>query len=157
MWLILIFLAVPILEIALFIQVGGLIGLWPTLAIIVLTALGGTALMRAEGIRALRDLRLRLDRGGNPVGPIANGAVILVAGVLLVSPGFFTDTIGLLLLVPPIRAWVIAWAGKRIVIKAANRTTRPRGVQEAIVADYEVLDDEPRNPGGRSGWTRPEG
>ena len=90
-WLFLIFLGVPIIEIALFIKVGGAIGLLPTLAIVILTAIAGTALMRRQGLKALDQLRASLEQGGDPVGPIAHGALILVAGVLLLTPGFFTD------------------------------------------------------------------
>lgn len=158
LWLFLAFVAVPIVEIALFIQVGGLIGLWPTLAIIVLTAFAGTALMRVQGLQTLRELGAALERGGNPVGHIAHGALILIAGVLLLTPGFFTDTLGLVLLVPAIRARLIRWAGKRVIVETAT-AARPRqrasGGSEPIEVDYEVLD-EPSAGGPRdSGWTRP--
>jgi UPF0716 protein FxsA len=163
-WLFLIFLGVPILEIALFIQVGGLIGLWPTLAIVVLTAVAGTALMRLQGMSALERLRKSIAEGGDPVGPIAHGALILAAGMLLLTPGFFTDSIGLLLLVPAVRERVIAWGAARLTVRAASFASapaprRPGGTGATIDADYEVLDAErePEDPPPeqrRSGWTR---
>ncbi len=157
MWLLVAFIAVPILEIALFIQVGGLIGLWPTLAIVILTALAGTALMRVQGLQALRRLQTAVERGENPVGPIAHGALILVAGVLLLTPGFFTDAVGLALLLPPVRAALIAWGASKVTVQAAGFARKPGARQpppDTIDVDYEVIDDAPERR-GESGWTRP--
>jgi UPF0716 protein FxsA len=167
MWLFLIFVGVPILEIGLFIQVGGVIGLWPTLAIVVLTALAGTLLVRIQGLQALARLQESLERGGDPVQPIAHGALILVAGILLLTPGFFTDSLGLALLIPPVRAAVIGWGAARFAVQGAAFVRRgprpgpgprpaPRG--ETIDADYEIVDEgPPPRRRGSSGWTRPEG
>ena len=158
--LILIFVGLPILEIALFIEIGGAIGLLPTLAIIVLTAVLGTAIMRWQGLRALDRLRRSMETGGDPTGPMAHGALILVAGVLLVLPGFSTDALGLLLLVPPVRALLIRWGASRATVEAATyvrRPGRPGGSRpETIEAEYEVVE-EPRasDARGGSGWTRP--
>ncbi len=159
-WLFLIFVAVPIIEIALFIKVGGAIGLLPTLAIVVLTAVAGTALMRQQGMRALDRLRASLEAGGDPVGPIAHGALILVAGVLLLTPGFFTDSVGLLLLIPAVRAQVIRWGASRLTVQAATFVHAGRragpGPADTIETEYEIVDeaDRPRRQGS-SGWTRP--
>ncbi|MBA3326222.1 MAG: FxsA family protein, partial [Rhodobacteraceae bacterium] len=87
MWFFLAFLAVPILEIALFIQVGGLIGLWPTLGLVILAGVAGTALIRAQGLRALPRLRARIEAGEDPSGPLVDSALIVVAGILLLIPG----------------------------------------------------------------------
>jgi UPF0716 protein FxsA len=169
MWLFIIFVGVPIIEIALFIQVGGAIGLWPTLAIVVLTALAGTILVRVQGLQALARLQASLEQGGDPVPPIAHGALILVAGLLLLTPGFFTDTLGLALLIPPVRATVIRWGAARIAVRGAavvrgaprpgpppRPGPAPRG--ETIDAEYEILEETPPpRRRGNSGWTRPEG
>ena len=93
-------LAVPIIEIALFIQVGGLIGLWPTLAIVLLTAMLGSQLIRAAGLGAFLALRSSISDMRDPTGPLFDGAMILLSGALLLTPGFLTDSIGLLLLIP---------------------------------------------------------
>jgi len=163
MWLLLVFVAVPMIEIALFIQIGGTIGLWPTLGIVVLTAVVGTTLMRIQGLTALGRLRSRLAAGQDPVGPIADGALILVAGMLLLTPGFFTDTVGLLLLVPAVRAALIREIAARVSVRAASVSAgsaqyehgeRPRR-PETIDTEYEVLDDVPPSERGASGWTRP--
>lgn len=170
MWLFLIFVAVPIIEIALFIQVGGLIGLLPTLLIVVLTAVAGTALMRHQGVQALRKLQDQLASGGDPSGPIAHGALILVAGVLLLTPGFFTDALGLSLLVPAFRARVISWAATRVAVQSfsfshasaqtqsGRRRPAPPASVDTIETDYEILDEAPENdrPRGTSKWVRPE-
>merc|ERR1711974_332073 len=81
------FLAVPIIEIALFIQVGGLIGLWPTLAIVVLTAIIGTGLMRSQGAQAWREIQSSFGEMRDPTRPLAHGVMILMAGMLLLTPG----------------------------------------------------------------------
>jgi len=94
MWLFALFVGVPILEIALFIQVGGWLGLWPTLGIVILTALAGTLLLRTQGIQTLGRLQSSVSEGKNPMDPIAHGAMILIAAVLLLTPGFFTDITG---------------------------------------------------------------
>ncbi len=105
---------VPIIEIALFIQVGGAIGLWPTLATVIATAFAGSWLLRKQGRGAMMRLQDSLSQGQDPSGPIAHGAMILVAGVLLLTPGFFTDACGLALLLPPVRAALIRWGAARL-------------------------------------------
>jgi len=114
MLLFLLLVAIPIIEIALFIQVGGAIGMWPTLAIVVATALAGTILLRGQGIATMNNLRSSLAQGQNPVDPIAHGAFILVAGVLLLTPGFFTDATGIAFLIPPVRRVLIRLVGARL-------------------------------------------
>ncbi len=167
MWLFLLFVVVPIVEIGLFIQVGGAIGLWPTLAIVVLTAIAGTTLMRAQGMMTLARLQNSLSDGTNPADPIAQGAMILVAGVLLLTPGFFTDAVGFALLLPPVRLAIMAWAKSRITSGSftftastgANQNRDPRAARsdgQTLEGQYSVLDDDdatpPENP---SGWTKP--
>jgi UPF0716 protein FxsA len=111
MWVFAAILAWPMLEIGLFITVGGWIGLWPGLAVVVLTAFLGMAVMRAQGMAALRDVQ----RGG--VMPVAHGALSMVAGVLLILPGFFTDFLGLLLLLPFVREFVIAHFASKVTFR----------------------------------------
>ncbi len=161
MWLFLIFVAVPIIEIALFIEVGGAIGLGPTLAIVVLTAIAGTWLMRRQGLMTLERLQQSLAEGRNPADPMAQGAMILVAGVLLLTPGFFTDTIGFLLLLPPVRVALIRWITARLMASdsvhfSASTTTHRRdgSGSETIETDYVILDDDDARPHKPSGWTK---
>ena len=162
--LLLIFILVPIIEIGLFIQVGGWLGLWPTLAIVVLTALAGTMLLRAQGLAVLGRLQQSMAEGGNPVDPMVHGALILMAGMLLLTPGFFTDAVGFAFLIPPLRQMIINWGagrfiGKNTVVFGSQMGERPRPSADTVDADYVVLDDEEDQgdrPRGNSGWTRPE-
>lgn len=161
MWLFAAFLAVPLIEIALFITVGGWIGLWPTLLIVVLTAVLGTVLVRSQGAQALSRLRSSLNDLNDPTEPLAHGAMILFSGALLLTPGFFTDAIGFLLLIPGVRDAVIKQARKRIRIERLNvgpgrpgpRPDHPR--DRVIDAEFEEIPPR-KQPTHRppSGWTR---
>ena len=97
------FIAVPLIEIGVFIQVGGLIGLWPTLAVVVLTAMIGTWMLRQQGLATLARARAHTDRGVLPARELFDGLCLLFAGALLLTPGFVTDGVGFLLFVPPLR------------------------------------------------------
>ena len=110
--LLLLFISVPIVEIALLIQVGGWLGLWPTVGLVVLTAVVGTALLRQQGFAILRRARDSLSRDEMPMAEVFDGICLVFAGALLLTPGFVTDTIGFLLLTPPVRLVLRAWLAK---------------------------------------------
>lgn len=180
MWLFVAFLTVPIIEIALFIQVGGWIGLWPTLAVVILTAVAGTVLMRSQGSHAWREIQRSFAELRDPTRPLAHGVMILAAGMLLLTPGFFTDAVGLLLLVPAVRDMVMRQIGRRIQMRRVEMRTatmrrephRPPYGGGVIDGEYfvpgetpgpdrpappdlpPVTDDEPDLRRGGSGWTR---
>ncbi|HMB12882.1 MAG TPA: FxsA family protein [Roseovarius sp.] len=156
MWLLLAFIAVPLIEIALFIQVGGAIGLWPTLAIVILTALLGTWLLRMQGAAALADLRRSFSEVEDPSEPLAHGAMILFAGALLLTPGFFTDAVGFALLTPPVRRRLFVELRKRVRVARFESGSQPRPdpQPDIIDADYEDLDVPKTSSGKPSGWTR---
>ena len=121
-WLFLGFVLVPIIEIMLFYAVGSSIGLWPTVLIVVITAFVGSWLVSRQGRATWLQFRTELAAGGVPTKPLVHGAMILVAGALLLTPGFLTDVVGLLLLVPAVRESLRIWgtnrvAGKWVVIK----------------------------------------
>lgn len=97
------FIAVPIIEIALFIEIGGWIGLWPTIGIVIATAFAGTTLLRLQGLAVLRRVQESANRNELPVQEVFDGLCLLVAGVMLLTPGFFTDAVGFLLFVPIFR------------------------------------------------------
>jgi UPF0716 protein FxsA len=97
------FIGVPLLEIAVFIEVGGIIGLWPTLGLVVLTAVLGTWQLRSQGLATLTRARTQVDRGALPTRELFDGACLLIAGAFLLTPGFVTDTAGFLLFVPALR------------------------------------------------------
>lgn len=102
--LFILFVGVPILEIAAFIKIGAWIGLIPTLLGCVVTAMIGAFLVRLQGFGVLRNAQDALARGELPVNEIAHGVFILIAGVLLMTPGYVTDTMGFLLLIPIVRS-----------------------------------------------------
>lgn len=96
-------LLIPIMEIAVFIAVGNQIGLWPTLGMIVVTALLGTLLLRHQGFQLLSEIRAKTDSGEIPGRALVHGVMLLIAGILLLTPGFVTDTFGFSLFLPPVR------------------------------------------------------
>ena len=142
MILFLIFVIVPIIEIALFIQVGGALGLWPTLAVVILTALAGSILLRSQGLATMARIRGNIESLQDPSKELAHGALILAAGVVLLTPGFFTDAVGLALMFPPVRNAVIKFGFERIVTQSNIHvhTSQPR--QEHPIRDDEITDVE---------------
>ena len=146
MWLLIAFIAVPIIEIALFIQVGGFLGLFPTLAIVILTAIAGTYLVRAQGLSVLSQLQSRFREMNDPSEPLAHGAMILFSGALLLTPGFFTDFIGFLLLIPSVRATVFQKVREQLNIHKANFETPFSSSQNVYEGDYEPVSHPENSP-----------
>jgi UPF0716 protein FxsA len=146
-------LAVPIIEIALFIQVGSAIGTPLTLLVVVLTAIIGTWLMRMQGFSAINRIRTSINTMSDPTEPLADGAMILFAGALLLTPGFFTDALGFLLLFAPFRAVVFRYVRSKITV--AGFTNSPTPHDDGVIdADYtEIPPSDPKN-NGPSGWTQ---
>lgn len=158
MWLLLAFIAIPLIEITLFIKVGGIIGLGWTLAIVLLTAIAGSWMVRMQGAVAMAQLRGSLQDLRDPREPMAHGALILLAGALLIAPGFFTDTLGILLLIPPVRTMVLRFLSRRITVDRFEFGTPPRREpHRPDVIDGEFTElDAPETPERKrpSGWTR---
>lgn len=154
-------LGVPLLEIGVFVEVGGLIGLWSTLVLIVGTAIAGAALLRHQGLSTLARARETVARGGMPVQEIADGVCLLIAGALLLTPGFVTDAVGGLLLIPFVRLLVQRWALRRLIasgrIPARDHGPDARWPMRAghvIEAEYTEFDEDgegPRRPHERRG------
>ncbi len=111
------FIGVPIAEIALFIAVGEQIGILATIGIVILTAIAGTMLVRQQGFSTLQKARAEMDRNRLPADQMAEGLAILIAGVLLLTPGFLTDAMGFALLIPPVRRAIIAFVGKSMAAR----------------------------------------
>lgn len=114
--LLFLFIAVPVIEIALFIQVGGVLGVWPTIALVLLTAIVGASLVRSQGLQTLLTVQQRLAQGQLPAQQILEGVMLAVAGVLLLTPGFFTDILGMLVLLPAPRAYFAKQLMSRVVV-----------------------------------------
>jgi UPF0716 protein FxsA len=160
--LLILFIAVPLVEVALFIQIGGWIGLWPTLAAIVATAVVGSAVIRHQGLSVAHRARERLATGDVPMREGFDGLCLVVAGLLMITPGFFTDAIGGALLLPPVRALVYGRVRDRIHVVMPEDPRRggppppggpPRG-GDVVDADYEVIDDDDGDdmPPPGQGW-----
>lgn len=113
-------LALPFLEIAGFVIVGQKIGVLSTLALVIASGVLGAILLRTQGLGAMSRIRRELDAGGDPGREVAHGAMIMLAGVLLLIPGFVTDIIGLLLFLPPVRDLAWGFLRKRVVVSAAG-------------------------------------
>lgn len=140
----LLLLAYPLIEIALFIEIGGAIGLWPTLAIIVLTAVIGGYIMRRQGLASLREAQTRLAAGENPNRALADTAMIMIAGVLLLLPGFLSGAIGAVLLLPPVRTMLFGWMGRRaaFVTMQARRAGRVWPGGETVDGEFTRVDPD---------------
>ena len=129
--LFLLFTAVPIAEIFLLIRVGGEIGAIPTIGLVILTAVVGAALIRMQGFATLARAQASMEKSEMPVGALFDGLCLLVAGALLLTPGFVTDTIGFLLLIPPFRKFLAATLGARLMARATIRSSS-RGIEASI-------------------------
>ncbi len=160
MWLFIAFLAIPLIEITLFIQIGGAIGLGWTLVTVVLTAILGTILVRTQGALALGQVKSSFEGMQDPTEPLAHGAMILFSGALLLTPGFFTDGIGFLLLVPAFRSWAFRAIRARVNVQTfetqhsaqrSGRTYDARG--DVIDGEYTEVRPAANEIKRPSGWT----
>ena len=116
--LFILFLLVPLGEIYVLLTVGGLIGALPTVAMVVLTAVTGAALIRIQGLSTLARVRQALAQGQLPAMELLEAACLLTAGALLLTPGFITDGIGFMLLIPVMRRNMILALLKRGILRA---------------------------------------
>jgi UPF0716 protein FxsA len=182
MWLVLflVFIVVPIIEIYVLIQVGGLIGVWPTVALLIADSILGTMLLRSQGRTAWARFNKALSERRPPAVEVFDGAMIILGGALLLTPGFVTDILGLALLIPPSRAivrrigtriakghvyfrlasWGSGAADARARRRAAGRPEPPPGSGPApgpgggrarSPYDYDGTAEEVRDPSGEIG------
>ena len=141
--------ALPLLEIALLIKVGSIIGVWATLAIIVGTAVIGFTVAREQGLGVARRMVESMRSGEPPLEPMLEAMLLMFAGACLIAPGLITDVIGLVLLVPPLRQYAARTILRRHLL--GSREPRPRsprpprgpGSGPTIDGDYERVDDPP--------------
>lgn len=111
--LFLLFALVPVAEIYVLVSVGGVLGVMPTIALVLLTALVGASLARMQGLATLMKIRASLDQGFMPAEELLDGVLIFLAGVVLLTPGFLTDITGLLILLPITRNVFKRWLRKK--------------------------------------------
>lgn len=116
------FIAIPTVELILLIKLGGMIGLLPTVAIIFATGALGATLARWQGLEVLRQIQAQLAHGQLPASAMFDGVIILLAGALLLTPGFLTDIVGFLSLIPGVRQ-----AFKHVIVKRIERTIQREG------------------------------
>ena len=107
--LLLAFILVPLIEIYILIEVGGVIGTWPTIGLVILTGVVGAYLARIQGLKTMLRIRESMEQGAMPTEDLFDAALILVAGVMLLTPGLLTDAAGVLLLIPTTRVVVKGW------------------------------------------------
>ncbi len=152
MWVFLLILAVPLLEIGLFVQLGGAIGLWPTLAWVLISAALGLMVLKQVGMAGAVSLGRDLRDVRDPLSPLAHRLLLVAAGVFLLLPGFFTDALGLLLLLRPVRAGVIALIARRVGVRPTARQAQA----EVIEGEWQEVDDDEASPrrDRPSGWTQ---
>lgn len=134
------FLALPIIEIALFIKVGQTIGLFPTLALVVMTSLFGALVLREQGMSVVGQLRQNVSAARIPGKAIADTMMIGLAGLLLILPGFFTDAIGLALLLPPVRHWIYRGLASRVTVVSATGSSQYGAPDPHHIARPDTID-----------------
>ncbi|HEY5708042.1 MAG TPA: FxsA family protein [Solirubrobacterales bacterium] len=151
--LVALFIVVPIVELYVIIQIGSLIGVWPTVALLLADALLGSLLLRHQGRGAWRRFNLALAERRFPGREVADGLLIAIGGTLLLTPGFITDIVGLIFLVPPTRAIVRrlmrGYVGRRfVVVGAPGRAQQapPRRDYDFEATAEEIDTDDPRLP-----------
>jgi UPF0716 protein FxsA len=143
--LVLALLLVPIVEIYVIVKVGQTIGAGPTILLLILDGVLGAWLIRHEGRRAWQALMQTLAAGRMPTKELADGALVLIGGTLLIAPGFLTDVLGYLLVLPftrpLVRGSVVRWAARRVKVVVPPGTPRPRPGGRGRVVSGEVIDD----------------
>jgi UPF0716 protein FxsA len=146
--LVALFVLVPIAELAVIIQVGQAIGVWPTIAILIADSILGSLLMRSQGRIAWRRFNAALQSGRVPAREVADGVLVIFGGALLLTPGFLSDVFGLLFLIPPTRALIrrvfLRQAMKRITVSMAGVAMPPRGGPRADDVEGSAVDIDPR-------------
>jgi UPF0716 protein FxsA len=152
--LFLLFVIIPIIEISLLMNIGAWIGAWPTIAIVIFTAWLGAKNVRKQGIATFNSVQTKIAQGQAPSNEIIAGVMLLIAGVLLVTPGFVTDIFGLSLLIPQVRQALIKTVKKNIVL---NPNANTRGAShftyqstEHYTVDEDAAFHQPISPPSQS-------
>jgi len=170
--LLVLFILIPLIEMAILIEVGKLIGLWQTILLVVGLSVFGAYVISRQSLRSIREAQQSLARGEMPINSVLDGVFLMLAGGLLLTPGLLTDVFGLLLLIPPLRRTLAQWAFARMsrTGKVHVRTfgTRPRPQHDTdrgappapsspaegpvIEGEFERLDEKSMRPkpNGRS-------
>lgn len=136
--LFLLFLLVPLLEIYLLLQVGDILGPIPTVGLVIFTAALGAVLLRIQGLQTLATVQNKLQNGEIPAIELIAGLMLLICGALLLTPGFFTDTIGFIVLIPYVRQFI---AFRLLMHMAKQHEHKRQGFNVTIEGEYSEIDD----------------
>ncbi len=140
--LLLLFTLVPLIELALLIEVSRLTDWWTTIGIVILTGIIGAYLARREGLKAWRRLEQSMRAGVSPADELIEALLILIAGAVLITPGLLTDLFGFGLLIPPVRKWV----RNRLSRHFRNRIVISTPDAQQQQYDYDIIDVPPQDP-----------
>lgn len=151
------FVALPILEMALLIATGRRIGFWATLSLLIAAGMIGIVILSRQSITAVRKTQEAVARGEPPVAPVLDSMFLVLAGAFLIIPGLLTDVLALLLLIPPVRRWIARWSVRRFAERVdadadAFRETghSPSRTQSAggpiIEGEFERVDERTADP-----------
>jgi len=166
--LFLLFAILPIVEIAILINVGEQIGGWYTVAIVILTAFAGAHLVRQQGLSTLMQAQQKMQTGIMPGQEMAEGLLLVIAGVLLVTPGFITDSIGFLLSLPITRPLIARGLVKNLALKMVSPSFNgdfsqyhqpPHSTEKSddvIEGEFERKDKPPENPALKDDLRKPD-
>ena len=145
------FIAVPLIELALLIELGRQIGFWWTISIVIITAVVGTAVLQQQGLETIGRINKSMASGVPPIEPVVEGFFLLLAGAFLLTPGILTDIVGFLLLIPPLRRALAKWGFNR-VLSSANVHVRTSTTQSSTGPDQDGFpgsqETHSRHPGG---------
>lgn len=145
-----ILIAIPLIEVGIFIEVGDAIGLWPTIALLVLTSVVGVWLVRVQGVYTLMQARAQLAQGEVPTREIFDGICLAFAGLLLLLPGFATDVIGVLLLLRPTRSYLFGRSRARAARGGggyrSGPSRQPEGSATTIEGEWQQVEDHQELP-----------
>ena len=152
------FIGVPLIEIYLFIKVGGLIGALPTVLLVIVTALLGVSLLRSQGLQTMAKFQQEVSSGQLPANTMLEGVALIIGGALLLTPGFLTDAVGFMCLIPFTRQTLITWASKHMAVTSTftaggthqhhgfNQQQKPSRPHDpnVIEGEFKKSDDETR-------------
>lgn len=137
-------IALPVLELTLLVKTGQVIGFWATLALVVAAGLLGALILSHQGWGVVRRARAAMAQGRPPVAAVVDGLFLVLAGALLITPGFLTDVMALLLLIPPVRHSLARWGIRRLVRQAQHVRVNASGAK---------IEGEPRPAPSQAGGT----
>jgi len=140
------FIVMPVVEMTVLIKVGSLIGVWPTILCVLLTAVIGASLLKRQGLSTLMRANQKMNAGEIPAKEVAEGFMLAVGGALLLTPGFVTDAIGFALLMPGIRGLMIGQLMKKMVVAGAQQFSQGYSSSEGpftqTTASYSTYRDQ---------------